>query len=92
MQHVYYLTFMYSSTCFGRPHAHHRELNNCSSSLRFYRWSVVVAVLLVVVGLATLSRYGVTIRGNVTSVYPPLQTRAQLCAERIIKYRVSVHH
>ena len=26
------------------------ELNNCSSSLCFYRWSVVVAVLLVVVG------------------------------------------
>jgi hypothetical protein len=35
---------MYSSTCFGRPHAHHQELNNCSSSLWFYRWSVVVAV------------------------------------------------
>jgi hypothetical protein len=41
---------MYSSTCFGRPHAHHQELNNCSRSLWFYRWSVVVAVLLVVVG------------------------------------------
>ena len=40
----YYLTFMYSSTCFGRPHAHHQELNNCSSNLWFYRWSVVVAV------------------------------------------------
>ena len=45
-----YLTFMYSSTYFGRPHAQHQELNNCSSSLWFYRWSVVVAVLLVVVG------------------------------------------
>jgi len=32
-----------------RPHAHHQELN-CSSSLWFYRWSVVVAVLLVAVG------------------------------------------
>ena len=42
--------FMYISTCFGRPHVHHQELNNCSSSLWFYRWSVVVAVLLVVVG------------------------------------------
>jgi hypothetical protein len=41
---------MYSSTRFGRPHAHHQELNNCISSLWFYRWSVVVAVLLVVVG------------------------------------------
>jgi hypothetical protein len=39
-----------SSTCFGRPHAHRQELNNCSSSLWFYRCSVVVAVLLVVVG------------------------------------------
>ena len=44
------LTFIYSSTCFGRPHAHHQELNNCSSSLWFHRWSVVVAMLLVVVG------------------------------------------
>jgi hypothetical protein len=43
---------MYSSTCFGRPDAHHQELNNCSSSLWFYRWSVVVAVLLFVVGPA----------------------------------------
>jgi hypothetical protein len=42
---------MYSSTCFGRPHAHHQELNNCSSSFWFYRWSVVIAVLLVMVGL-----------------------------------------
>jgi hypothetical protein len=41
---------MYDSTCFGRPHAHHQELNNCSSSLWFYLWSVVVRVLLVVVG------------------------------------------
>jgi hypothetical protein len=46
---LYYLRFMYSSTCFGRPHAHHQELNNCSSNLWFYRWSVVIAVLLVVV-------------------------------------------
>jgi len=44
------LTFMYSSTCFGRPHAHYQELNNCSSSLWFYLRSVVITVLLVVVG------------------------------------------
>jgi len=43
---------MYSSTRFRRPHAHHQELNNCSSSLFFYRWSLVLAVLLVVVGPA----------------------------------------
>jgi hypothetical protein len=35
----------------GRPHAHHQELNNCSSSFWFYRWSVEI-VLLVVVGPA----------------------------------------
>jgi len=44
---------MYSSTCFGRFLAHHQELNKCISSLWFYRWSVVVAVLLVVVGPAS---------------------------------------
>jgi hypothetical protein len=47
---VHYLSFKYSSTCFGCTHTHHQELNNCSSSLWFYRWSVVIAVLLVVVG------------------------------------------
>jgi hypothetical protein len=38
---VSYLMFIYSSTCFGHPHAHHQELNNCSSSLWFYLRSVV---------------------------------------------------
>jgi hypothetical protein len=46
------LTFIYSSTCFGPPPDHHQELNNCSSSLWFYRWSMLTAVLLVVVGPA----------------------------------------
>jgi len=41
---------MYSSTCFDRPHSHYQELNNCSSSLWLHCWSVVVAVLLIVVG------------------------------------------
>jgi len=44
------LTFIYRSTCFGRPHARHQELDNCSSSLWFYLRSVVIAVLLVMVG------------------------------------------
>jgi hypothetical protein len=48
------LTFIYSSTCFGRYHAHHQELNNCSSSLWFYRWSVAVAVLLFVLSIKEL--------------------------------------
>jgi hypothetical protein len=47
---VYYLTFVYGSACFGRFHAHNQELNYCSSGFWFYRWSVVVAMLLVVVG------------------------------------------
>ena len=47
---VYYLTFIYSSTCFGRPHAHRQELNNCINSLWFYLRSVVITMLLVVVG------------------------------------------
>ena len=32
---VYCLSFKYSSTCFGHPHAHHQELIKCSSSLWF---------------------------------------------------------
>jgi hypothetical protein len=40
--------FIYCSTCFGCPHAHHQKLNY-NSSLWFYLRSVVVAVLLVVV-------------------------------------------
>jgi hypothetical protein len=39
------LTFIYSSTCFGRSPAHHQELNDCSSSLRFYLRIVVIVVL-----------------------------------------------
>ena len=46
------LTFIYSSTCFGRPHAHHQELNNISNSLWFYLRIVVVTVLLFVFGPA----------------------------------------
>ena len=38
------LTFIYSSTCFGRSPAHHQELNDCSSSLWFYLHIVVIAV------------------------------------------------
>jgi hypothetical protein len=51
MQQFLILMLIYSSTCFGHPHAHHQELNICSSSLWFYLCSVVIAVLLVMVGL-----------------------------------------
>ena len=49
------LTFIYSSTCFGRPHAHHQELNNCSSSLWFYlRSEAATAVVeLLMMGVRT---------------------------------------
>jgi len=39
------LTFVYSSTCFGRFPTHHRELNDCSGSLSFYLRIVVTVVL-----------------------------------------------
>ena len=39
------LTFIYSSTCFGRFPAHHQERNDCSGSLWFYLRIVVIVVL-----------------------------------------------
>ena len=39
------LTFVYSSTCFGRFPAHHHELSDCSGSLWFYFRIVVTVVL-----------------------------------------------
>jgi len=51
------LTFIYNSTCFGHPRAHHQDLNKCSSSLWFYLRIVVIAVLLFVFGLAGYHHY-----------------------------------
>jgi hypothetical protein len=39
------LTFVYSSTCFGRFPAHHQELNDCSGSFWFYLRIVAIVVL-----------------------------------------------
>jgi hypothetical protein len=39
------LTFIYSSTSFGRFPAHHQELSDCSGSLLFYLRIVVTVVL-----------------------------------------------
>ena len=39
------LTFIYSSTCFGRFPAHHQKLNDCSGTLWFYLRIVVTVVL-----------------------------------------------
>ena len=43
--HFIILTFIQSSTCFGRFSAHHQELNDCSGSLCFYLRIVVIVVL-----------------------------------------------
>jgi hypothetical protein len=57
---VYYLTFIYSSTCFRRPHAHHQELKNCSSSLCYYHAlkvkpeAAAAVVELLIMGVKTL--------------------------------------
>jgi hypothetical protein len=48
--HFIMLTFVYSSTCFGRFSTHRQELNDCSGSLWFYLRIVVTVVLLFVVG------------------------------------------
>jgi hypothetical protein len=39
------LTFVYSSTCFGRFSSHHQESNDCNGSLWFYLRIVVTVVL-----------------------------------------------
>jgi hypothetical protein len=39
------LTFVYSSTCFGRFPTHHQEFNDCSGSLWFHLCLVVIVVL-----------------------------------------------
>jgi hypothetical protein len=39
------LTFVYSSTCFGRFPVHRQEHNDCSGSLWFYLCIVVIVVL-----------------------------------------------
>jgi len=66
------LTFIYSSTCFGRLHTYHQELNNCSSSLWFYLRSVVIAVLLVVVGPFGLTTTNHQINFFGDTIMPPI--------------------
>jgi len=39
------LDVIYSSTCFGRPHAHPHELNNCSSVVKSFTNSTAVTPL-----------------------------------------------
>jgi hypothetical protein len=57
------LTFIYSSTCFGRFPAHHQELNDCSGSLWFYLRIVVTVVLCSWSGRCDISRnYTVSVR------------------------------
>ena len=56
-----------SSTCFGCPHAHHPELNNCINSHWFYRWSMVITVLVVVVGPVMRNRGEFLLTGQTTT-------------------------
>jgi hypothetical protein len=55
LKFIYYLSFKYSSTCFGHPHAHHQELQQLQQQPLVCHRSLVIAVLLVVVGLAVLT-------------------------------------
>jgi hypothetical protein len=58
------LTFVYSSSCFGRFSAYHQELNDCSGSLWFYLRIVVIVVLCPTTNTARLSpRYKGETRG-----------------------------
>jgi len=50
------LMFGYSSTCFERFPAHHRELNDCSGSLWFYLRIVVTVMLCLWLGLLAQPR------------------------------------
>ena len=52
MQQLFKLSFKYSSTYFGHPHAHHQELQLQQQQPLVYRRSLVIAMLLVVVWLA----------------------------------------
>jgi hypothetical protein len=47
------LTFVYSSTYFGRFPVHHQELNDCSGSLWFYLRIMVIVVLCLWSGRST---------------------------------------
>ena len=52
------LTFIYSSTCFGRFPAHHQELNDCSGSRWFYLRILVIVVIVIAVLPSYLGRAG----------------------------------
>jgi hypothetical protein len=81
------LTFIFSSTCFGRPLAHHHELNNCNSILWFYLRSVVKAVLLTAVGPASqhvyLTLFNITLRS--TSSFQIILIPSKFCVETLVR-------
>jgi UDP-N-acetylglucosamine:LPS N-acetylglucosamine transferase len=63
------LTFVYSSTCFGRFPAHHQEHNDCSGSLWFYIRIVVTVVLCSWSGRPARPT---TNTAHVSGVFPPI--------------------
>jgi hypothetical protein len=72
-----FLQFIYSSTCFGRPHAYHQELNKCNSNLWFYIRSLVIVVLLVVVGLSPVYYLDIYLQLNMLQASSRLSSEAQ---------------
>jgi hypothetical protein len=80
---VYYSSFKYSSTRFGHPHAHHQKLQQLQHQPLIYRQSLVIAVLLVVVGLAIINLRICCIL-LVDSVESMMMHRQCLSSERMI--------
>jgi hypothetical protein len=81
------LTFVYSSTCFGRYPAHHQELNDCSGSLWFYLRIVVTVVMYSWLGGANtrclLTNKQTTAGNTTTSAFirkPEAATAVQKCS------------
>jgi hypothetical protein len=79
------LTFIYSSTCFGRCPAHHQELNDCSGSLCFYLRIVVTVVLRSWSGRPArpqiLAVSLLTTRFNIQKLYMVLALRCVFCTD-----------
>jgi hypothetical protein len=58
------LTFIYSSTCFGRSPAHNQELNGCSSSLWFYLFLLWILYTLYTMHLLLLKKMYILLQCN----------------------------
>jgi hypothetical protein len=80
-QHVYFVPYIYALKQLSyvynvRRNFSQTNCNSCSSSLRFYRWSVVVAVLLLVV-VGPADRPDVYVELNMSRAFSRPSSRAQ---------------